>query len=29
MLVDYGYIKQNGLDTLQSVKGHKKNKLFR
>jgi NADH dehydrogenase [ubiquinone] 1 alpha subcomplex assembly factor 7 len=28
LLIDYGYIKQNGLDTLQSVKKHKKNNLF-
>jgi cyclopropane-fatty-acyl-phospholipid synthase len=28
LLIDYGYKKQNNLDTLQSVKKHKKNELF-
>ena len=28
LLIDYGYIKQNNLNTIQSVKKHKKNKIF-
>ena len=28
LLIDYGFLKQNGTDTLQSVKNHKKNILF-
>ena len=28
LLIDYGYLKQKNLDTLQSVKNHKKNELF-
>jgi NADH dehydrogenase [ubiquinone] 1 alpha subcomplex assembly factor 7 len=28
LLIDYGYVKKNNLNTLQSVKKHKKNKLF-
>ncbi len=29
LLIDYGYIKQINIDTLQSIKGHKKNNLFK
>ena len=28
LLIDYGFLKQEGVDTLQSVKNHKKNMLF-
>jgi len=28
MLIDYGYIKQKNISTIQSVKSHKKNNLF-
>ena len=28
LLIDYGFLKQKSIDTLQSVKKHKKNKLF-
>mgnify|MGYP006090385801 CR=1 FL=1 len=28
LLIDYGYIKSNNNDTLQSIKNHKKNKIF-
>ena len=28
LLIDYGFLKQKNSDTLQSVKNHKKNKLF-
>ncbi len=28
LLIDYGYVKQTGIDTLQSVKSHKKNNIF-
>ncbi|MDA7606693.1 SAM-dependent methyltransferase [Pelagibacteraceae bacterium] len=29
LLIDYGFLKQDGHDTLQSVKNHKKNMLFK
>ena len=29
LLVDYGFLKQEGVDTLQSVRNHKKNILFK
>ena len=28
LLIDYGFLKQESIDTLQSIKNHKKNKLF-
>ena len=28
LLIDYGFLKQKGKNTLQSVKSHKKNKVF-
>jgi cyclopropane-fatty-acyl-phospholipid synthase len=28
LLIDYGFLKQKSIDTIQSVKKHKKNKLF-
>ena len=28
LLIDYGFLKQKGSNTLQSIKNHKKNKLF-
>ncbi len=28
LLIDYGFLSSRGVDTLQSVKGHKKNKVF-
>ena len=28
LLIDYGFLKQNSYDTLQSVRNHKKNMLF-
>ena len=27
-MIDYGFLKQKGSNTLQSIKNHKKNKLF-
>ena len=28
LLIDYGYLENRNIDTLQSVKNHKKNKIF-
>ena len=28
LLIDYGYVSKSNIDTLQSIKNHKKNKIF-